>query len=86
MYINYILLSWTFPVFSFLPYTFVILFSVFPFLYGRINQHQIMPVELAQSPWRASHILSPSELHIEVDCFTQYRHISILPDSTLSYL
>jgi len=26
-----------------------------------------MPVELAHSPWRASHILSPSETHFEVD-------------------
>ena len=62
------------------------IFSI-PFLYGRIIQHQIMPVELAYSPWRASHILSPSESHFEVDCFTQYHHIiSILPDSNLSYL
>ena len=66
----HILLSWTCPVFSFLPYNFAILFSVYPFLYRRIIQHQTTPVELAHFPWRVSHILSLMEPYFEVDCFT----------------
>src|SRR5664279_1181161 len=66
----HILPSQTFLDFSFLPYIFAIPFSVFPFLYRRIIQHQTMPVELAHYPWHASHILSPMESYFEVDCFT----------------
>jgi len=74
--------------FSSLFFTCQILFadplSVLSLFSEELLNIKVAPVALAHQPRRVSHVLSPLDLHFEVD--HHHHMIGVLPDFTFSYL